>query len=112
MYIYKNIKLKNQMKQPLLLKVRYKEQRSEYMTSSTSHLGLRTLEINHPFSNFFPWVRLSEWGQKYHLRERNSLTLKWKQLNAFKLLYFVTVTLIYYITICNDGFIERSERVS
>ena len=40
------MKLKNQTKQPFLLSVRYKEQRSEYMTPFTSHSGLRTLEIN------------------------------------------------------------------
>ena len=44
--VYKSIKLKNQTKQPYLLKVRYKEHRSEYMTPFTSHSGLRTLEIN------------------------------------------------------------------
>ena len=44
--VYKNIKLKNQTKQPFLLKVRYKEQRSEHMTPFTSHSGLCTLEIN------------------------------------------------------------------
>ena len=40
--VYKNIKLNNQTKQPLLLKVRYKEQRSEYMTPFISHSGLHT----------------------------------------------------------------------
>ena len=30
--VYKNIKLKNQTKQPFLLEVRYKEQRSEYLS--------------------------------------------------------------------------------
>ena len=44
--VYKNIKLKNQTKQPFLLKVRYKGQRSEYMATFTCHSGLRTLEIN------------------------------------------------------------------
>ena len=44
--IYKNIKLKNRTKQPFLLKVRYKEQRSENMTPFTSHSVLRTLEIS------------------------------------------------------------------
>ena len=39
--VYKNIKLKNLTKQPFLLKVRYKEQRSENMTPFTSHSGLR-----------------------------------------------------------------------
>ena len=43
--VYKNIKLENQTKQPFLLKVMYKEQRSEYMTPFASHSGLRTLEI-------------------------------------------------------------------
>ena len=43
--VYKNIKLENQKKQPFLL-VRYREQRSEYMTPFTTHSGLRTLEIN------------------------------------------------------------------
>ena len=34
------------MKQPFLLKVRYKEQRSENMTPFISHSGFRTLEVN------------------------------------------------------------------
>ena len=38
--------VRNQTKQPFLLKVKYKEQRSEYMTPFTSHSGLRTLQIN------------------------------------------------------------------
>ena len=44
--VYKNIKLKNQTIQPFLLKMRCKEQRSEYTTPFTSHSSLRTLEIN------------------------------------------------------------------
>ena len=44
--LYKNIKFKNQTKQRYLLKVRYKEQRSKYMTPFTSYSVLRTLEIN------------------------------------------------------------------
>ena len=44
--VYKNIKLKSETKQPFILKVRYKEQRSKNIAPFIFHSGLRTLEIS------------------------------------------------------------------
>ena len=49
------------------------------------------------FLNFFPWVPLSKFSDVRNTTYDREIhfTLKWKQLSAFKLFYFVTITLFY-----------------